>query len=359
MAQMGNLSFAPSDDRWKALATRSLAVNDFFYGVKTTRIYCRPTCASRLPKPENVQFFESCAAAEAAGFRACKRCQPDARSPQQQQADRIAAICREIDASDASIPLKDLAARAGLSPFHFQRVFKAIVGMTPKQYAVAKRASKVRQTLTTSHSVTEAVYEAGFGTGSSFYREATEMLGMQPRTYRKGADGVTIRYAVKPCDLGWVLVAATDRGICAIEFGDDSESAIQPFQARFPNATLEANDPEFDRWVEGVIALIHTPQQNLDLPLDIQGTVFQQQVWQALRAIPPGQTVSYSQIAERLGKPKAVRAVASACAANQLAVAIPCHRVIGSRGALTGYRWGVHRKQALLQREAIVDSEDR
>ena len=345
--------FSTDDERWDALVAKSAAAEGiFFYGVRTTSIYCRPGCSSRLPTRKNVRFFESWAAAEAAGFRACKRCQPQTTLPQQQQAEMIAHICHQIESSEKSVSLQELATAAGFSPFHFQRLFKSIVGISPKQYELAQRTKRVRHELAQASSITDAVYNAGFGASSSFYNEATEILGMQPMSYQKGGNGVAIRYTVQPCDLGWVTVAATDRGICAIQFGDDQGTAIAQLQERFPNAQLQTNDPEFDRWVEAIIAYVGAPQANLNLPLDIQGTVFQQKVWQALRAIPLGQTASYSEVAQRLGNPKAVRAVARACATNDIAVAIPCHRVVGSNGSLTGYRWGIDRKQNLLVKEA-------
>lgn len=353
MQQSSDCTFLTNNERWDALVTRnSGAESAFFYGVKTTSIYCRPTCSSRLPNRENVLFFDTCAAAENAGFRACKRCQPHATFPRQQQVEMIANICKQIESSEETLSLQELATAAGFSPFHFQRIFKALVGISPKQYEMAHRAKKVRYELARNSSVTQAVYNAGFGASSSFYNEATEMLGMKPMDYRKGGSSVEIRYAVKPSDLGWVLVAATTRGICAIQFSDDPKTAIAQLQERFPKAQFQANDSEFDSWVEKVIEFTRTPQRKLNIPLDIQGTVFQQKVWQALRAIPAGKTASYTEIAQRLGNPKAVRAVARACAANDIAVAIPCHRVVGSNGSLTGYRWGIERKQALLAREA-------
>ncbi len=353
MQQANDRKFSTNEQRWEALVGRnSEADGAFFYGVKTTRIYCRPACASRLPNRENVLFFDSYTAAENAGFRACKRCQPQINLPRQQKVEMIANICKQIESSEDSISLEKLATTAGFSPFHFQRLFKEIVGISPKQYEMALRAKKVRHELAGNSSITQAVYNAGFRASSSFYNQATEILGMQPMDYRKGGTGVTIRYAVKPSDLGWVLVAATEGGICAIQFSDDSKTAIAQLQECFPKALFSANDPEFDRWVEEVIAFIKTPQPELNLPLDIQGTVFQQKVWQALRAIPLGKTASYAEIAQRLGNPKAVRAVARACATNNIAVAIPCHRVVGSNGSLTGYRWGIDRKQALLAIEA-------
>ncbi len=344
--------FLTDGQRWEALVQRDPQANDaFLYAVKTTGVYCRPGCSSRLPNQQNVAFFQTCADAEQAGFRPCKRCQPDAVSPRHQQVAAIAQICKLIETSAESLSLKELAIAAGLSQSHFHCLFKQVVGVTPKQYAVAQRAKRVRNELNQETSITQAIYDSGFGASSSFYKGATSMLGMTPTEYKQGATGVAIRFALRESFLGWVLVAATERGICAIEFGDTPDSLINQLQSRFPHAQFCETDT-FTSWVEQVVAFVETPQRGLNLPLDIQGTAFQQRVWQMLQTIPSGTTTSYAAIAQRIGNPKAVRAVARACATNQLAVAIPCHRVVGSNGALTGYRWGVNRKRALLAREA-------
>lgn len=342
-------------ERWAAIAHRdSSADSKFFYAVKTTGIYCRPTCASRQPKRENVRFFDDGAAAEAAGFRPCKRCSPRSTSPQQQQAEIIAAVCKQIEAADTPLSLDTMAQMAGLSAYHFHRVFKDVVGVTPKQYAIAQRARRVRQHLQEDNTVTQAIYNAGFETSSTFYEQSASLLGMTPSQYQQGASGVAIRYTVQPCWLGWVLVAATPKGICAIAFGDTVEVLTTQLRADFPKAQFCEGDRAFEGWVEQVLHLLEAPQQAVDLPLDIQGTAFQQQVWQALRTIAPGTTVSYGDVAKSIGKPQAVRAVANACANNHIAVAIPCHRVVGSDGSLRGYRWGRDRKQALLSKEAVL-----
>lgn len=337
---------------WDAIVRR-LPGDDatFFYAVKTTGVYCRPTCSSRQPKRENVLFFDSCAEAEAAGFRPCKRCNPCSVSPQQQQAERIANVCKQIEASDTLLSLDKMAQVAGLSLYHFHRVFKEVVGITPKQYVAAYRAKRVRQHLQESDTVTQAIYEAGFETSSNFYDQSTSLLGMTPSQYQRGAHGIEIQHTVQPCWLGWVLVAATPKGICAIAFGDTPEILTAQLQIDFPKAQFCESNPEFERWVEQVLSLIEAPQHPVELPLDIQGTVFQQQVWQVLRDIAPGTTLNYAEVAQRIGNPKAVRAVANACASNHIAVAIPCHRVIGSDGRLKDYRWGRDRKQALLDKE--------
>jgi AraC family transcriptional regulator, regulatory protein of adaptative response / methylated-DNA-[protein]-cysteine methyltransferase len=340
-------------ERWKAIVNRTASADGtFIYAVKTTGIYCRPSCSSRQPKPDNVHFFLDCDAAEAAGFRACKRCQPRSASPQQQQATIIATVCEQIIAAENPLSLDQMAAIAGLSPAHFHRLFKAIVGITPKQYATTHRAKIVRQHLQQTDTVTEAIYDAGFATSSNFYNQSVAMLGMTPSTYQRGAIDIRIRYTVQPCWLGWVLVAATAKGVCTIAFGDDVDQLIKQLRADFPKANFCTADRQFETWVEQVLDLIATPQRTTDLPLDIQGTAFQQQVWQALRTIAPSTTVSYAEVAQRIGQPKAVRAVANACGKNRIAVAIPCHRVIGSDGSLRGYRWGYDRKQKLLAKES-------
>ncbi|MBD3880568.1 bifunctional DNA-binding transcriptional regulator/O6-methylguanine-DNA methyltransferase Ada [Phormidium tenue FACHB-886] len=358
MADATIAEFSTDVQRWEALAQRApQADGAFFYAVRTTGIYCRPGCSSRLPNQKNVLFFQTCADAEGAGFRPCKRCQPDAVSPRCQQVEAIVNVCKRIEAAEQPLSLKELAAETGFSQYHFHRLFKEVVGVTPKQYAAAQRAKRVRNQLNPEASITQVIYEAGFGASSSFYEGATDMLGMTPTEYKQGAAGIAIRFAIRQCFLGWVLVAATERGICTIEFGDSPDALTSQLQSCFPNAQLDSSDETFTSWVEQVVLLVETPQQGFNLPLDIQGTAFQQRVWQILQTIPAGSTASYAAVAQQLGNAKAVRAVARACASNQLAVAIPCHRVIGSDGNLAGYRWGVDRKQALLTREAEVKVE--
>ena len=336
-----------SDPCWETLIRRQ--AGDFVYSVKTTGVYCRPDCASRLPKPENVGFYATCDDAEAAGFRACKRCHPRGDNVQAKQAEMIADVCRFIEGAEDAPSLEEMAARAGLSPHHFHRRFKAMTGLTPKAYADAHRAKKVREGLSAGEAVTAALYEAGYGSSSRFYERSDAILGMTPKAFQSGGAG-DIRFAIGQCSLGAVLVAQSDKGICAITLGDAPEALIEDLQDRFPKANLIGADADFENTVAQVIGLVDQGQA-LYLPLDIRGTAFQQRVWQALRAIPAGQTRSYAEVAGMIGSPAAVRAVAGACAANALAIAIPCHRVVRTDGALSGYRWGVERKRALLQKE--------
>lgn len=341
--------------RWAALAARDRTADGaFFYSVRTTGVYCRPSCAARPARPENVAFHRTTADAEAAGFRACKRCKPDQPPLAERNAAAVAAACRLIEASEELPGLEALAAEAGMSPFHFHRIFKSITGLTPKAYADARRAERVRQALGETGTVTEAIYEAGFSSGSRFYEQSDKVLGMAPRRFRAGGERAVIRFAIGECSLGSILVAATDKGVCAILMGDDPQVLAQDLQDRFDRAELVGGDAQFEALVAKVVGFVEQPRLGLDLPLDVRGTAFQQRVWQALREIPAGETASYAAVAERIGKPAAVRAVAQACASNALAVAIPCHRVVRNDGALSGYRWGVERKQALLEREAAA-----
>ncbi|MDQ7262931.1 bifunctional DNA-binding transcriptional regulator/O6-methylguanine-DNA methyltransferase Ada [Paracoccus sp. PS-1] len=344
-----------SDPRWQQVLARDAAVDGaFVYAVRTTGVYCRPSCPSRRAKPQNVTLYASPDQAEAAGFRPCRRCNPRGASVAEANAALVAAACRLIEDSDTPPSLGALAEAAGLSPFHFHRQFKAATGLTPRAYAAAHRAGRLRARLADSVSVTGAIYEAGFSSNSRFYEGADGMLGMTASAWRKGGAGAEIRFALGQCALGAILVAQSRRGICAIALGDDPEALLRDFQDRFPAATLIGGDPEFETLVARVVGFVEAPGIGLDLPLDIRGTAFQQRVWQALRQIPPGATASYAEIARRIGAPQASRAVAQACAANDIAVAIPCHRVVRSDGALSGYRWGVARKRALLDREGAA-----
>lgn len=339
--------------KWDAVVRRDAAADGrFFYSVRTTGVYCRPSCAARLARRENVRFHDSCAEAEAAGFRPCKRCRPNEASLAERQAAAVAKACRLIEEAEEPPALESLAEAVGLSRFHFHRVFKEIAGVTPKGYADAHRANRVRDGLARSATVTEAIYDAGFNSNGRFYAASSRLLGMTPTEFRAGGAGAEIRFAVGDCSLGAILVAATATGICCILLGDDPDALARNLQDRFPKARLVGGDAGFEQWVASVVGFVERPQAGLDLPLDVRGTAFQQRVWRALCEIPAGSTASYAEVAERIGSPRAVRAVARACAENPIAVAIPCHRVVRRDGALSGYRWGVERKRTLLDREA-------
>ena len=353
MKQATEPVFETNDQRWNALVQRNRQADGaFFYAVKTTGVYCRPHCSARRPHRHNVEFFPSWVDAEHAGYRACRRCHPQRLSNPSSIPETMARACRIIEEAEKSLPLAALAATVGFSPFHFQRLFKETVGVTPKAYAMAHRARRFQESLREERSVTQAMYEAGFGSSSRCYEKAADHLGMTPSEYRKGGAGQRVRHAMVRCDLGWMLVAATERGICAIEFDDGPERLRERLAARFPAAELRGNDSELTEWMERVLAALDEPGCALDLPLDIRGTAFQWRVWQALRAIPAGSTASYADIARTIGKPSAARAVARACASNPVAVLIPCHRIVRGDGGLGGYRWDLRRKQALLDREA-------
>ena len=342
-----------NDPRWAAVAGRDKSKDgEFYYSVATTGVYCRPSCASRLANPKNVRFHATAAEAERAGFRPCKRCKPDAASQEQTRAALVAEACRRIETAEEPPTLAALARGAGLSPYHFHRVFKAVSGVTPRAYAAAHRAGRVRARLAGGAGVTEAIYDAGYNSSSRFYEQSDQILGMTPSAYRAGGARAEIRFAIGQCSLGAILVAASGKGVCAIDLGDDPDALARGLQDRFPRAELVGDDAGFERLVARVVALVEAPGTGLDLPLDVRGTAFQHRVWRALRDIPPGSTASYGELARRIGAPSAVRAVAQACARNALAVAIPCHRVVRNDGALAGYRWGVERKRALLLREA-------
>lgn len=336
--------------RWEAVQRRDASARGaFIYAVTTTGIYCQPGCSSKLPSAENVRFFETWQQAEQAGFRACKRCQPQTGQPAEQR-EAILRACQQLESAAEMPTLEDLARAAHLSPSHFHRLFRRVVGVTPKQYFMQKRLARVQEHLRVEETITGALYEAGYGSSSAFYEDA-ENLGMQPSAYRKGGAGERIQYTLAESYLGWALVAATEKGICAIELGDTPEELTNRLRARFPQAKLSSGDPQFSQWAARALAHLESPRQGGDLPLDIQGTAFQRRVWQELREIPAGETASYTQIAAQIGAPKAVRAVASACASNKIAVVIPCHRVLRADGSLGGYRWGLARKQRLLDRE--------
>ena len=342
-----------SDPRWTAVVARDPeADGKFFYSVETTGVYCRPSCAARTARPENVGFHPNAADAERAGFRPCKRCKPNQPPLAEQDAARVAGLCRLIENAERVPSLEELANHAGLSAYHLHRVFKAVTGLTPKAYATAHRAKRVRAELARHGTVTEAIYGAGYNSNGRFYEKSNQVLGMTPTNYRAGGANTEIRFAIGECSLGSILVARSERGVCAIFLGDDPDTLARDLQDRFPRADLIGGDPGFEQLVAKVVGFVEAPRLGLDLPLDVRGTAFQQRVWQALQGIPAGETVSYADIANRIGAPRSVRAVAQACAANALAVAIPCHRVVRNDGGISGYRFGVERKRALLEKEA-------
>lgn len=354
---MKNLTLNTDEQRWLAVLARDVnADNQFVFAVQTTGIYCRPSCRARHALRKNVHFYPDSFHAEQAGFRPCKRCAPDKADPQAQKMAKIERACRLLE-SDSTLTLNALADQVAMSPFHFHRLFKSVTGMTPKAWQQAARARRLRTSLTAGEKITDSVLAAGFPDSSSYYRKADDALGMTAKQYRSGGSDVTVRYAISDCDLGRCLVAESQRGICAILLGDNDDSLIEEIHTLFPLAHSESPEGEFAKRLHQVINSLDNSSNTLALPLDIRGTAFQQQVWQTLRSIPCGETASYQQIASAIGKPKAVRAVANACAANKLAIVIPCHRVVRNDGALSGYRWGTARKAQLLQREAKNQEE--
>ncbi|MEO3739679.1 bifunctional DNA-binding transcriptional regulator/O6-methylguanine-DNA methyltransferase Ada [Kosakonia sp. WA-90] len=346
-----NNAILTDEQRWQAVLARSpQADGQFVFAVLTTGIFCRPSCTARHALRQNVRFYPDAQSAVAAGFRPCKRCRPDTLHPQQQRLDKIAAACRLLE-QDAPVTLARLAEQAAMSPYHFHRLFKSATGMTPKAWQQAFRARRLRATLAQSDTVTDAVLAAGFPDSSTYYRHADASLGMTARQFRAGGDDTAVWFTLSDCSLGRCLVAESARGICAILLADSDEQLIAELSAIFPHAHRAQGDESFTRRVTQVIQRIDNTDSPFSLPLDLRGTAFQLQVWQALREIPVGETVSYQTLAQKIGKPRAVRAVASACAANKLAIIIPCHRVVRGDGALSGYRWGAARKAQLLQRE--------
>jgi len=345
--------FDTDEARWAAVRRRDAdADGQFYYSVRSTGVYCRPSCPSRGALRANVAFHATPREAEAAGFRACLRCKPDQSPLAERHAAAVAQACRLIDAAQEPPDLGSLAQAVGMSRFHFHRIFKAHTGITPRAYASARRTARLQQGLSAAPSVTDALYGAGFGSSGRFYAASAGALGMTPGRWRAGGQGETIRFAVAGCSLGAILVASTSRGICAILIGDQPEPLVRDLQERFAQAELVGAEPGFERTVAQVVGFVEAPRLGLDLPLDVRGTAFQRRVWEALRAIPAGVTVSYGELAERLGMPGGARAVAGACAANPVAVAIPCHRVVRLDGSVSGYRWGIERKHTLLEREA-------
>ena len=351
-AMSASAAYADDQARWDAVRRRDGAADGrFFYSVRSTGVYCRPSCSSRPKRRENVAFHGSAAEAERAGFRPCKRCRPDRPPRAEREAALVAEACRTLDAAEDEPRLAALAAQAGVSPYHFHRLFRRIAGVTPRAYAAQRRQRRAQDTLAAGSAVTEAIYDAGFNSSSRFYAAAPAMLGMTPTAYRKGGAGETLWCATARCALGRVLVAATARGIAAILLGDDDKSLRAELRERFAKARIETPHAGFAETLAAVVRLVDDPGRGVTLPLDIRGTAFQRRVWEELQKVPAGETVSYGRLAARAGRPDAVRAVAGACAANRHAVAIPCHRAVAADGGLAGYRWGIARKRRLLERE--------
>lgn len=353
-SKSGAIPSVEDDPRWlRILARDRTADGQFWYSVVTTGIYCRPSCPSRAANPKNVRLHDTSAEARKAGFRPCKRCNPDGPSPHGAgHAAIIAAACRLMERSEVVPTLAQLARAARLSPGYFHRLFKAATGLTPKEYSVALRADRMRKALNRDRKISDAIYTAGFNSNSRFYEKSSELLGMTPTRYRSGGLDEDIRFAVGQCSLGAILVASSTKGVVAILLGDDPDLLVRDLQDQFPQAHLIGGEKDYESRVARVIGFVEAPRLGLDLPLDVRGTAFQQRVWRALREIPAGKTATYADIACRIAAPKSVRAVAGACAANRIAVAIPCHRVIRRDGSLSGYRWGVERKRILLDRES-------
>ncbi len=333
-------------ERWAAVCARD--AGRFVFAVTTTGIYCRPNCGAKRAKRDNVRFFADAEAARTAGFRPCRRCRPD-EAPSVDPV--VADACRLIEAAESPPALRDLAAQLGTGPHRLHRAFKAALKLTPKAYAAAVRAGRARSALTPGTNVTTALYDAGFNAPGRFYAASDAVLGMTPKAYKAGGAGETVRYATAHCAYGVVLVAATGAGVCALSLGDAAEPLVADLRARFPNAERVGDDRDFAGLVAAIVDLCAEPPPAHGLPLDVRGTAFQARVWAALRAIPLGETRTYAEIAALIGAPKATRAVARACATNEVALLIPCHRVVRSDGGSGGYRWGEERKRAILARE--------
>lgn len=346
------------DLRWQAVATRDASQDgQFFYAVRSTGIYCRPSCPARRPRREQVQFFSQADAAEQAGFRACLRCRPRETGPSPAQRALAQRACQLIDQQlDAAPTLSQLGAQIGVSPFHLQRTFKQVVGLTPRQYATARRIDRLKQQLKQGDTVTDAIYEAGYSSSSRAYAQAPAHLGMTPATYQRGGAGAHIRYAIVAAPTGQLLLAATERGICFVGLADTPAALEATLAGEFPAATRVRDDDALGGWAGALLGHLADGEHLPELPLDIRASAFQSRVWQALVAIPYGSTRTYGEIAAALGQPSAARAVAHACASNPVALVVPCHRVVGAGGDLRGYRWGIARKRELLAREASAQA---
>jgi AraC family transcriptional regulator, regulatory protein of adaptative response / methylated-DNA-[protein]-cysteine methyltransferase len=343
------------EELWRAVLHRDRASSGrFVYAVRSTGIYCKPSCPSRRPNRSQVVFFESGDAAEQAGFRACRRCRPDANSAADSQVQMVQRARELLDAraEEGAISLQALGSALGISPYHLQRTFKELVGVTPRQYAEALRLARFKQNVKSGSGITDALYEAGYGSGSRLYEKAPRQLGMTPATYRQGGLGMVIRYSILSCPLGRILIAGTERGVCAIRLGDSDEELEESLRREFSAAEILRDDVALRSWAEDLLHRLEGQRVRLNLPLDIRATAFQMRVWRELQEIPYGSTRSYSEVAGSIGQPSATRAVARACATNPVAVVIPCHRVVRQDQSLGGYRWGIDRKRRLLEQES-------
>lgn len=343
-----------SDDQfWQAVVAKDARFDgQFVFAVSSTGIYCRPSCPSRRAHRDRVKFFDLPEAAEQAGFRACRRCRPQRARVLDPQLSLVQSVCRALDADDGeTLKLAELATRFDISVFHLQRTFKRVMGISPRQYSTARKFSNFKALVRQGESVTHSLYESGFSSSSRLYEQAAEELGMTPATYSRGGRGVSINYTIVASPLGRLLVAVTDRGVCAVRMGDTDADLEQDLQTEFAQAQIKRNDSALREPVEAILSHLSSSEPRLDLPLDIRATAFQRQVWEQLRAIPYGETASYGDVAKALGKPRAVRAVGRACATNPVALIIPCHRVVREDKSLGGYRWGLDRKKKLLEQE--------
>jgi AraC family transcriptional regulator of adaptative response/methylated-DNA-[protein]-cysteine methyltransferase len=338
-----------SETQWRQVMERDARQDGrFVFAVRTTGIYCRPSCPSRRPRRDSVEFFSDPKLAERAGYRACLRCKPTEVSAQAQSVMRARQL---LDEAEGVLTLAELSKRVGGSPFHLQRLFKRATGLSPREYQSARRMQQVKHGLRKGDDVTTALYDAGFGSPSRLYEKAGQQLGMTPGVYRRGGAGMTIQFAIVASPLGRLLVAATALGLCAVRFGENASELERELREEFRAAQVQRDDAALQRYLKPLLASLRGDKATIDLPLDVRATAFQKKVWDALREIPAGETLSYSEVARAIGDPKAVRAVATACANNPVALAVPCHRVVRSDGQLAGYRWGIERKKKLLEQE--------
>jgi AraC family transcriptional regulator of adaptative response/methylated-DNA-[protein]-cysteine methyltransferase len=351
---MLNMNLKANDDQlWQAVVAKDARYDgQFVFAVSSTGVYCRPSCPSRRAHRERVSFFNLPEAAEQAGFRACLRCQPQRARVLDPQVELVQRVCRLLDSDESeTLKLAELASHAGLSAFHLQRTFKRVMGISPRQYLTARKFGNFKALVRKGESVTDSLYESGFNSSSRLYEHASEELGMTPATYSRGGRGVNISYTIVPSSMGRLLVAVTERGVCAVQMADDDAELEKDLREEFPQAEIKRDDSALREPVEKILDHLDKSEPRLDLPLDIRATAFQRQVWERLRSIPYGETVSYAEVAKALGKPGAVRAVGRACATNPVALVIPCHRVVREDKSLGGYRWGLDRKKKLLEHE--------